>query len=157
VRAILLRVSPDRAFMRVSTFREAGLGGLQRITTMALVIAALALSLATIGLYGSVSFITSQRTREIAIRMAIGAPRVAVLRLLAREGIVVVAAGSVLGLALIAVAFQFMSGMFFARWTLDPITVLGVLATLSIATLAACYLPGRRALRIEPMEVLRNE
>jgi hypothetical protein len=157
LRATILRLSPDRAFTRVSTYREAGLGGLHRITRMAVLIAALALSLATIGLYGSVSFVTSQRTREIAIRMAIGAPRLALLRLLAREGLIVVAIGSACGLALTAVAFQFMSGMIFARWTLDPLTVAGVLTTLSLATLAACHLPGRLAMRIEPMNVLRGD
>jgi predicted permease len=157
LRALLLRLSGDRAFTRVSTLREAQLGGLQRLTTLALVVAALVLSLATVGLYGSISFINSQRTREIAIRMALGAPRQAVLRLLAREGVLVVAGGSALGLALTAIAFQFMSGMLFARWTVDPLTVAGVMAAFSATTLLACYLPGRRALRIDPMGVLRSD
>ena len=157
LRALLLRLSGERAFTRVSTLREAQLGGLQRLTTLALVVAALVLSLATIGLYGSISFINSQRTREIAIRMALGAPRQAVMRLLAREGVLVVAGGSALGLALTAIAFQFMSGMLFARWTVDPLTVAGVMAAFSATTLFACYLPGRRALRVDPMGVLRSD
>lgn len=157
LRTLLLRLSGDRAFTRASTLREAQLGGLQRLTTLALVVAALVLSLATVGLYGSISFINSQRTREIAIRMALGAPRQAVLRLLAREGVRVVAGGSALGLAMTAIAFQFMSGMIFARWKVDPLTVVGVLATFAATTLLACYLPGRRALRIHPMGVLRSD
>ena len=157
LRAVFHRLSADRAFTRVSTFRDAGLGPLQRLTRMAVIVALLVLSLATIGLYGSVSFITSQRTREIAIRLAVGAPRAAMLRLLVREGVFVVAGGSALGFALTAVAFRFMSGMIFARWTLDPVTVAGVLFTFSIVTLGACYLPGRRAARIDPMTVLRAE
>ena len=157
LRAAFLRLSPDRAFTRVSTLRDAAVGPLQRLTNMAVVIAVLVLALASIGLYGSVSFVTSQRTREIAIRVAIGASRPAVLRLLGREGVLVVGGGAALGLALTAAGFQFMSGMIFDRWTLDPITVLGVLLTFSLVTLAACYVPGRRAMRIEPMAVLRAE
>ena len=130
---------------------------LQRLTGLALVVAALVLSLAGVGLYGSVAFITLQRTREIAIRMAIGAPRAAVLRMLLWEGTFVVLVGCTAGLALTGVAFQFMSGMIFARWTLDPFAVAGVLATFAAATLGACYVPGRRALRIEPMRVLKGE
>jgi predicted permease len=157
LRALLLRLTGDRAFMRVSTFRESATGSLQRITTLALIVAALVLALASVGLYGSVSFMTSQRTREVAIRQALGAPRQAVLRLLARDAVLVVAGGSVLGVALAAAGFQFMSGMIFARWTLDPITVAGVLLALAITTAGACYLPGRRAMRIDPMRVLRSD
>jgi putative ABC transport system permease protein len=157
LRALLLRLSDDRAFTRVSTYREGGVGSLLRMTRLALIVAGLVLSLAAIGLYGSISFMTSQRTREVAIRLALGSPRPAVLRLLAWDGILVVAGGSVLGLALTAVGFQFMSGMIFARWTLDPITVAGVLVAFSLTTLGACYLPGRRALRIDPMSVLRSD
>jgi ABC-type antimicrobial peptide transport system permease subunit len=150
-------LSSDRTFTRVTTLREASTGALERLTTMALVIAALVLALATVGLYGSVSFVTSQRSREIAIRLAVGASRPAVLRLLAREGVLVVAGGAGLGLALTGLAFQFMSGMIFARWALDPMTVAGVLVVLAVATLAACYVPGRRALHIDPMQVLKSE
>jgi ABC-type antimicrobial peptide transport system permease subunit len=80
-----------------------------------------------------------------------------VLKLLAREGVLVVTAGSAFGLVLTAIAFRFMSGMIFARWTLDPITVAGVLSIFAIATLAACYPPGRWAMRIDPMNVLRSQ
>jgi len=157
LRPVLSNLSRDRAFVRVTTLREMSTGPLERITRMALIIAALVLSLATVGLYGSISFVTSQRTREIAIRMAVGAPAPAVLRLVAREGILVVAMGSLLGLALIGIAFRFMSGMIFATWTLEPITIAGVLAVFSLATLGACYLPGRRAMRLDPMSVLRAD
>ena len=157
LRLVLSSVSRDAAFVRVTTLREASTGSLERMTRMALIIASLVLSLATVGLYGSISFVTSQRTREIAIRMAVGAPSAAVLRLVAREGILVVAMGSALGLALVGVAFQFMSGMIFATWRLDPITIAGVLAVFSLATLGACYLPGRRAMGLDPMSVLKAD
>ncbi|MEO7275980.1 MAG: FtsX-like permease family protein, partial [Vicinamibacterales bacterium] len=157
VRTALASLVTDSGFVRVTTLREASMGSLTRITRLALVIAGLVLALATVGLYGSISFVTAQRTREIAIRMAIGAPRGAVLGLVAREGMLVVAAGSLIGLALIGLAFQFMSGMIFARWSLDPVTILGVLALFSLATLGASYLPGRRAARLDPMRVLRGD
>jgi ABC-type antimicrobial peptide transport system permease subunit len=157
LRAVLTGTARDTGFVRVTTLREASTGPLARITRLALIIAGLVLALATVGLYGSISFVTSQRTREIAIRMAIGAPAPAVLRLVAREGILVVSIGSALGLALIAIAFRFMSGMIFASWSLEPLTVLGVLAVFSLATLGACYVPGRRAMRLDPMSVLRAE
>ena len=157
VRAALTPLASERGFIRVTTLRDASMGSLTRITRLALVIAGLVLALATVGLYGSIAFVTAQRTREIAIRMAIGAPRAAVLGLVAREGVLVVAAGSLIGLALIGIAFRFMSGMIFATWTLDPLTVAGVLAVFSMATLGASYLPGRRAARLDPMRVLRGD
>jgi hypothetical protein len=157
LRPVLSNLSRDGAVVRLTTLREASTGMLGRITRMAVIIAALVLSLATVGLYGSISFVTSQRTREIAIRMAVGAPAPAVLRLVAREGILVVSMGSLLGLALIGIAFRFMSGMIFATWTLEPVTIAGVLAVFSLATLGACYLPGRRAMRLDPMSVLRAD
>ena len=157
VRATLMPLTPEGGFIRVTTLREASTGSLARITRLAVIIAGLVLALATVGLYGSIAFVTAQRTREIAIRMAIGAPRAAVLGLVAREGVLVVGAGALIGLALIGVAFQFMSGMIFAAWTLDPLTIGGVLGVFSLATLGACYLPGRRASRLDPMKVLRGE
>ena len=157
IRSAIGPLVTERTSATVATLREASTGMLQRLTGMALVVAALVLSLAGVGLYGSVAFITLQRTREIAIRMAIGAPRAAVLRMLLWEGTFVVLVGCTAGLALTGVAFQFMSGMIFARWTLDPFAVAGVLATFAAATLGACYVPGRRALRIDPMQVLKGE
>ena len=157
LRAASQHLAQEQAFVRVLTLREAMVGPLQRLTRLAVAIAVLVLALATIGLYGSVSFVTSQRTREIAIRLAIGASRPAVLRLLGREAALVVTGGAALGLALTALAFEFMSGMIFARWSLEPLTIAGVLFTFSLVTMGACYVPGRRAMRIEPMSVLRTE
>jgi putative ABC transport system permease protein len=156
LRSAILPLAPERAMVQVATLREASTGTLQRLTTMAVTIAVVVLSLATVGLYGSVAFLTAQRTREIAIRLAIGAPRHAVLRLLATQGLVIVAFGSAIGLMATGFAFRFMSGMIFARWSLDPLTVGAVLLAFAATTLAACYVPGRRALRVDPMRVLRN-
>jgi putative ABC transport system permease protein len=157
IRSAIAPLATERASAVVATLREASTGMLQRLTGLALVVAALVLSLAGIGLYGSVAFITAQRTREIAIRMAIGAPRHAVLRMLLWEGAFVVLLGCAAGMALTGVAFQFMSGMIFATWTLEPFAVGGVLVTFAVTTLAACYVPGRRATRIDPIRALRAD
>ncbi len=157
LRSALSHTGGEPAFVRVATLREASTGPLARITWLALGIAAIVLSLAAVGLYGAISFVTSQRTKEIAIRMAVGARAPAVLRLVLREGVLVVSAGTVLGLAAMAVAFRFMSGMIFASWRLDPATIAGVVAVLSLATMAACYVPARRASRLDAMSVLRSD
>jgi predicted permease len=157
LRSVLSHMGGEPAFVRVATLREASTGPLARITWLAMAIAAVVLSLAAVGLYGAISFVTSQRTKEIANPMAVGAPAPAVLRLVLREGVLVVAAGSVLGLAAMAFAFRFMSGMIFASWRLVPATIAGVLAVFSGATLAACYVPARRASRLDPMTVLRSD
>ena len=157
VRSVLTSIAGDRTFVRVTTLRDASTGSLTRMSRLAMVIAGLTLALASIGLYGSITFVTEQRTREIAIRMAVGAPAAAVVRLIAREGVLVVCSGFVAGLALIGTAFRFMSGMIFATWTLDPIVVAGVLTVFAITTAAACYRPARRAIRVDPMRTLRAD
>lgn len=156
LRAALRSAATDAAIVRVETLRETATGFLTRVSRLATVIGVGVLALAAVGLYGAVAFVTSMRTREIAIRTAVGAPASAVIRLVAREAVIVVGAGLVLGLALTGVAFRFMSGMIFARWTLDPSTVLPVLALFAITAAAACVLPGRRALRVDPMRVLQG-
>lgn len=156
IRSTLSPVTPVGT-ATVVPLRDASTGMLQRLTGMSLVVATLVLALAGIGLYGSVAFITIQRTREIAIRMAVGAPRGAVLRMLAWEGGSVVLFGCVAGLAMTGIAFRFMSGMIFARWTLDPFAVTGVLVTFAAATFAACFIPGRRATKIDPIQLLRSD
>jgi putative ABC transport system permease protein len=157
LRQLLVRLSRDGTYTRVATLREAQLGTFERLTRMALAVGAVVLALAAVGLYGAVSFYTSQRRREIAIRAALGAPRQRVLRVVAREAVAVVAAGAVLGLLLSAIAFRYMSGMLFAQWTLDPVLVGGVTAVFAVTTLAACFVPLRRALGIDPMSVLKSD
>jgi putative ABC transport system permease protein len=142
---------------RIGTLREAATGPLTRITRLASILGLTVLALATIGLYGATAFVTSLRTREIAIRAAVGAPAGAVLRLVAREALVVVGSGAALGLIAAAVAFRFMSGMIFAQWRLEPGSVLGVVTVFAAAVLVACYVPARRALRVDAMRVLRAD
>jgi putative ABC transport system permease protein len=117
----------------------------------------LALALAAVGIYGVASYTAAQRTREVGIRMALGAGRSDVLRLFAREAAGLAAIGVVAGLLLAAAATRLLSGMLFGVRATDPLTYLSVSALLSLAVLAATSLPARRAARISPMEALRSE
>ena len=119
--------------------------------------AVLALVLATIGLYGLISYSVSQRTREIGIRMALGAQRENILRLTIREGIVDAVTGVVVGLILSLVLTRLMASMLYGVKAHDWLTFLVVpLLLLSIAVIAS-YIPARRATEVDPMIALRNE
>ncbi|MEO8074852.1 MAG: ABC transporter permease [Acidobacteriota bacterium] len=119
--------------------------------------AVLALILAAIGIYGLMAFATSQRTREVGIRKALGAQQLDVLGPLLREGLLLVAAGTGLGVVLALGVTRAMRGMLTGVGPTDPLTF-GVTALLLTAvTLLACYVPARRASRINPLEALRGE
>ena len=117
----------------------------------------LALLLATIGVYGLKAYDVSRRTREIGIRMALGATAANVQQLVLREGARTTVIGLSIGLLLAAGAGKLVSGLLYHVSPFDPV-VLGVaMAVLSTATLVACYLPARRATRVVPLEALRSE
>ena len=118
---------------------------------------ALALALAAIGLYGVVSYGVAQRTREIGIRMALGAGRPRVVRLLVAGGLRLVVIGGVLGLALALAAARLLGGLLFEVSALDPLTFLGVPLVLGAAALLAAWLPARRASRVDPLAALRTD
>ncbi len=117
----------------------------------------LGLVLASVGLYGVVAYSVSRRTREVGIRMAIGAGRGDVLRLVVREGMVLVAVGLVLGLAAALAGGQLLGGLLYGIEPHDPLTFLAVAAVLAAVALAANLLPARRATRVDPMVALRYE
>jgi predicted permease len=119
--------------------------------------ALLTLLLAAIGLYASLSFHVAQRTREIGLRMALGAPASAVRRNVLRSGFALVAIGLAAGITLAAGAAQAMTALLYGVQASDPSTYLFVAVLLSAVALAACWLPARRATRIDPMAALRNE
>jgi len=119
--------------------------------------AAVAVTLAAIGIYGVLAYIVSQRTREIGVRLAMGAAPRDVARLFLREGALLAAIGLVAGLAAAAAATRALGAMLFGVTARDPATFAGVAAALAVTALAASYLPARRAARVDPMEALRNE
>lgn len=121
------------------------------------VFAALALGLSCVGLYGIVSYAVSKRTREVGIRMSLGADARAVIFMLMRGGLRPVAVGAVVGLVLAFALSQLLSGLLFGVHALDPLTFLAVPAVLGTAAALAAFLPARRASRIEAVTALRTE
>ena len=117
----------------------------------------LALALATVGIYGVKAYSVARRTREIGIRMALGAQRNAVLRMFMREGAVMLAIGVLLGLLLAAGVGKLISGMLYEVGALDPLAFTIAPIVLAAAALLATWLPARRATRITPMAALRTE
>jgi putative ABC transport system permease protein len=121
------------------------------------VFAAVALLLAAIGIYGVMSYSFSQRTHEVGIRVALGAQRLHILRLALAEGMRIVVIGLAAGLAGAAIMTRFFRSMLFDVGTTDPITFLSVSAILAGVALFACYIPARRATRVDPLVALRQE
>ncbi len=119
--------------------------------------AAVAVVLAAVGVYGVLAFIVAQRTREIGVRLAMGAAPQDVVRLIVREGAVLALAGLIAGFAGALAAGRTLATMLFGVTPQDPATFAGVAIALTAAALAASYLPARRAARVDPMEALRNE
>ena len=126
-------------------------------TTLVSVFAVIALALCAIGIYGVISFATAQRTREIGVRMALGADRSSIRRMVLREGALVVAIGLGIGLLASAGATQYLQTLLFEIRAIDPITIGAVCVLLSIVAMAACYIPARRATRVDPVVALRVE
>jgi putative ABC transport system permease protein len=118
--------------------------------------AAAALLLAALGVYGVMAASTRQRTREIGVRVALGATRGEIMRLIVRRGLALGAAGLAVGLLLGGAAATLLRSQLFAVEPIDPITALLVTVLVLAVTLAACYLPAARAARVDPVEVLRD-
>jgi ABC-type antimicrobial peptide transport system permease subunit len=119
--------------------------------------AALALALAVLGVYGVVSYAVARRTREVGIRLAVGAQPGALVRLLMREGVALVAAGIVVGLLLGLAGAQVLHSLLFGVSGVDPLTFIGAPVLLMLVGALAAFLPARRASRVDPASVMRAE
>jgi putative ABC transport system permease protein len=129
-----------------------------RFTTWLLgAFAAVALVLALVGVYGVTAYAVNQRAREIAVRMALGAPRHEVVRLVARQSLAYAAIGIIIGCVGAALATRLMSGLLFGVTATDPLTFISAVGALGVTALAASYVPALRAARVAPATTLRAE
>jgi putative ABC transport system permease protein len=119
--------------------------------------AALAICLAVAGVYGVMAFAVQQRSREIGLRMALGATRGSVMRLILGHGLALSAAGLTIGLAAAAATTRLVETMLFQVGSLDPHVYFGVVGLVCAVTLLAGYLPARRAAIVDPVDVLKTD
>ena len=132
-------------------------GTLRFPMTLVWIFASLALLLSAVGIFGVMSYTVSRRSHELAIRMALGADRVMVLRQILREGLRVTLIGVVIGLAAAFGLRRIMADYVYGIKATDPLTYTTATLVLVLAALAACYIPARRAASVDPMQALRNE
>ena len=116
-----------------------------------------ALLLATIGIYGVVAFAVAQRTHEIGIRIALGADRRDILKLIVGQGVVLIVIGAGIGLALALTATTLLKSLLFGVSATDPLTFVSVVSVLVGVALLASYMPARRAMKVDPLVALRYE
>ena len=127
------------------------------LATLSAFFGALALLLAMIGLYGVLNYLVTNRQTEFGIRMALGADRASILRLVMRDVAIIVAGGVASGLAVALASVKLLQGMLFGLEPRDPVTMVTAVCLLSAMALLAGYLPARRATRVDPMIALRSE
>ncbi len=153
-------VNREVPLARVRTMEEIYHGSMARssFTLVMLAIAGgMALLLGIVGIYGVISYSVSQRTREIGIRLALGAPRTTLQAMIVRHGLLLAGIGVVLGLAAAAGLTRFLASLLFEISPVDPLTYTAVSVVLLAAAAAASYIPAHRASSINPVEALRAE
>jgi predicted permease len=153
-------LEPNLPLFRIKTLEQQvdeTLAQERLVTTLASLFGVLALLLACAGLYGVLSYSVSRRTREIGIRMALGAKRGDVLRFFVGQGMVLVLFGVLVGLAAAFALTRFMSSLLFGISNTDFLTFAGVAVGLAVVALFACYIPARRATKVDPSVALRSE
>ena len=157
---LVRQMDPDLVVAGVSTMEDVVSNSMaqRRITMLLLsIFAGAALILAAVGIYGVIAYSVTQRTQEIGIRMALGAQHADVLRMIVRQAATLATAGVALGAAGAFLLTRLMAGLLFQVQPTDPITFISVASVLGFVAIAASYVPGRRATRVDPVIALRAE
>jgi putative ABC transport system permease protein len=160
IRALLKSIDKDQPLFNVRTMDEILSESIaqQRLNTLLLsIFAALALILAGVGIYGVMSYSVKQRTHEIGIRMALGAGAASVVRMVVLNGMSLAGMGVVVGLGAALALTQLIADLLFAVSPSDPATFFAISGLIALVALLACYLPARRATKVDPMVALRYE
>ncbi|HKV51515.1 MAG TPA: ABC transporter permease, partial [Gemmatimonadaceae bacterium] len=160
VRQAVAQIDPRDVIYNASTMRDVlanSLAARRFLMVLLGVFAALALALACVGIYGVIAYLVGQRTNEIGVRMALGAQRVDVLRLVVGEGARMAMVGAAVGIVAALAVTRLMAHQLFGVSAHDPLTFAGVALLLMLVAILACYVPARRATRVDPVVALRNE
>jgi putative ABC transport system permease protein len=159
LRKMVASIDPDLPITRIETLDNVidRLYASERITALVVgFFSAAALSLSAVGLYAVLAYAVSQRTREIGIRIAVGARSTNILRLVIRQGLTLAAAGLVIGVVTALALSHLMSSLLFGVSATDPLSLIIAILVLGVAALLACLLPALRATRIDPITTLRE-
>jgi predicted permease len=153
-------VNPDVPLANPATVSELYTKSMARTSftlVMLSVAGGMALLLGVIGIYGVISYSVSQRTREIGIRMALGAQRQALTAMFVRQGLLLTGIGAACGLVLAFITMRLMSSLLFNVSPVDPVTYIAITVGVIVTSYVACYLPSRRAATVDPVDALRSE
>jgi ABC-type antimicrobial peptide transport system permease subunit len=160
IRTVVQRIDPNLSLFRLRTLAaqvDESIGQERLVTTLASLFAGLALLLTCAGVYGVMSYSVNQRTSEIGIRMALGANTGDVLRLIVKQGMALVLLGTAIGLGASFALTRLLTNLLFGAKATDPLTFAAVTVLLTAIALLACWLPARRAMKVDPLIALRQE
>jgi putative ABC transport system permease protein len=160
VRSAVQSIDPDAPIIRVRTMQDVLVTAMARDrfnTVLMTLFAVLAMLLAAVGLYGVMAYSVAQRAQEIGVRIALGASRADVLRLVVSQGFVLVASGLGLGVTAAVMTTRLMRTLLFEVSPTDPATFAAIVTLLTCVALLACWIPAQRATRVDPIAVLRSE
>jgi putative ABC transport system permease protein len=160
LRAQVLALDPELPIYKAKRMEEyvaASIAQRRFTSLLCAIFAGAGLLLAIVGLFGVMSYSVVQRTHEIGVRVAVGAEKTDILRLILKEGMIITSAGLAVGLVGTLALSSILKSQLFGVTATDPFTFFGVIFALAIVALVACYIPARRATRVDPMVALRYE
>jgi len=160
LRSLVQRLDPNLPVKNLRTLEEQVSNSMLNdrvVAVLSVSLALLAALLAALGLYGVLAYVVARRTREIGIRIALGGEPADILRIVVGQGGRLTLVGSAIGIVAALVAMRWVASLLYGVTAHDPLTYVGVVVLLAIVSGAACYLPARRAMRVDPMVALRYE